>query len=102
MKFNLPQVAAVATLSLAAAGFAFTVHADDDEALGIAQSRISLIEAVTAAEQHVGGKAFQAEYEREKGQWVFEVAVVKGQQVMDVKVDSMTGQVLSASEDKPD
>ncbi len=101
MKFNLPQVAAVATLSLAAAGFAFTVHADD-EALGLAEARISLVEAVTAAEQHVGGKAFQAEYEREKGQWVFEVAVVKDQQVMDVKVDSMTGKVLSAIEDKPD
>ena len=61
-----------------------------------------MTQAVTAAEQHVGGKASKAEYEQHKGQWVFDVEVVKDKTVMDVKVDPTSGKVLAAVEDKAD
>ncbi|MHB1618669.1 MAG: hypothetical protein ACYCTY_01615 [Sulfuricella sp.] len=37
-----------------------------------------------------------------KGQWVFDVEVVKGKKVMDVKVDADKGTIISATEDKTD
>ena len=56
--------AAVTVLSLACAGSALGEGRDE---LGIAEAKISLIEAVTAAEQHLGGKAASAEIKREDG-----------------------------------
>jgi uncharacterized membrane protein YkoI len=50
----------------------------------------------------VGGKAARAEFERHKGQWVFDVEVVKDKTVMDVAVDASSGKVLAAVEDKAD
>ena len=61
-----------------------------------------MAQAVTAAEQHLGGKAICAEYQRLKGQLVFNVEVVKRNKVMDAKVGPMSGKVISTTEDKAD
>ena len=63
---------------------------------------IGLGQAVASAEQHVGGKAAKAEYERHEGQWVYDVEVVKGKTVMDVKVDPADGRVIEARADRVD
>ena len=98
------SAAIIATLGAAAIGGAYAAKPDtENDALAIAGARISLAQAIAAAEQHVGGKASKAELEQHKGQWTFDVEVVKdGRQVMDVKVDTNTGKVLASSEDKAD
>ena len=74
----------------------------DNDALIAPDTKISLSQAVTTAEQHTTGKASRAELEKHKGQWVFDVEVINGQKVVDVKVDPESGKVLAATEDKAD
>ena len=95
-------LAALVALSAAAIGGAYAASSTENDALAIAGAKIGLTQAVSAAEQHVGGKASRAEYERHKGQWVFDVEVVKDKRVMDVKVDPTSGMVTAAVEDKTD
>lgn len=102
MKRKLIYLTAFAVVSTTALGGAYAAKSAENDALAIATSKISLAQAVTAAESHVGGKASKAEYERHKGQWVFDVEVVKDKTVMDVAVDASSGKVLSAVEDKAD
>ncbi len=96
-KYNLM---AFAFISVAAIASAYAAISPDNDALSIESAKVSLTQAVSAAEQHVGGKAARAEYEHHKGKWVFYVEVVKGNQVMDVKVDPTSGKVVSATDDK--
>ncbi|MBE0622386.1 MAG: PepSY domain-containing protein [Burkholderiales bacterium] len=93
---------ALAALSAAAIGSAYAASAAENDALAIATAKIGMRQAIAAAEQHVGGKAARAEYEKHKGQWVFDVEVVKDRKVMDVKVDPTSGKVVAAAEDRAD
>ncbi|BAN34707.1 propeptide PepSY and peptidase M4 [Sulfuricella denitrificans skB26] len=93
---------ALAALSATAIGTAYAAKAIENDALAIETAKISLTQAVTVAEQQIGGKASRAEYEKHKGQWIFDVEVVNGKKVMDVKVDPMSGKVIAATEDKAD
>ncbi len=93
---------AVAALASAVIGSAYGAKSMENDALAVSNAKIDLSQAVSTAERHVGGKASRAEYEHHKGLWVFDVEVVKGKQVMDVKVDPMNGRVLVATEDKAD
>ena len=93
---------ALTTVSAIAIGSAYATQHEENDALAVAGVKIDLAQAVNAAEQRIGGKASRAEFEQRKGQGVFEVEVVKGRQVMDVRVDAGTGMVLAAKEDKAD
>jgi len=100
---NKSYLAALAALSTAAvAASTFAAQPAGNDALAISAAGIDLGQAVASAEQHVGGKASRAEYERHKGQWVYDVEVVKGASVTDVKVDAGNGRVVEASADKAD
>lgn len=95
--------------ALAAAALATTaVYADHresgdrNEAAALAQAKISLSQAIAAAEQHAGGKASRAEIEDENGKLVYGVEIVGGGKSTDVKVDIATGQILSAQIDSAD
>lgn len=74
----------------------------ENDALAITHAKISLIQAVTVAEQHVNGKAARAEYEDSEEGWAFDVEVVSGGKVFDVKVDPDKGTVISSVEDVAD
>ncbi|MFZ3222617.1 MAG: PepSY domain-containing protein [Rugosibacter sp.] len=74
----------------------------ENDAMAITKAKIPLAQAVTAAEQHANGKAARAEYERSKHGWVYDVEVVSGVKVFDVKVDADKGTVISSAEDKAD
>jgi uncharacterized membrane protein YkoI len=102
MKRKLLIPAVAAALSAFAIGGSYAANSPENDALAIAGAKIDLGKAVAAAEQHVGGKASKAEYERHKGQWVYDIEVVKDKKVMDVKVDASSGSVISATEDKAD
>ena len=74
-----------------------------NDAAAIANVRISLVSAVTTAEQHVQGKAVHAELERRKdGQWIYEVEVAAPTGVFDVKIDADRGTVIASTADKAD
>lgn len=101
MKHTL-KLATLAALSAAAVGGAWAAQSGDNDALEVTGAKIGLVQAVTAAEQHVGGRAAKAEFEHHKGLPVFDVEVVKDRRVMDVKVDAASGKVIAAVEDKSD
>ena len=89
---------------IAAAGTVAYAASDkiENDATAITRARIPLAQAVTTAEQHVNGKAAHAEYENSKAGWVFDVEVVTGSKVFDVKVDADKGTIISSTEDKAD
>ena len=92
----------LAALSATVIGTAYGAKAMENDALVIESAKTGLTQAVTAAERHVDGKASRAEFERHNGRWVFDVEVVNGKKVMDVKVDPTSGKVIAATEDKTD
>ena len=89
-------IAAASTIVCAATG------KTENDAMAITKAKISLTQAVTTAEQHASGKAARAEYENSKHGWVYDVEVVSGAKVFDVKVDGDKGTVISSTEDKAD
>lgn len=78
--------------------------AGNDAITDSANAKITLRQALAAAEQHhTGGRAVKAELESEKGAVVYEVEVIaNNNQVFDVKVDAVNGKVISSQADKPD
>lgn len=92
----------ILAIGLAVAGTAAAAKGMENDALTITQAKIPLIQAVTAAEQHAHGKAARAEYEHSKQGGVYDVEVISGIKVFDVKVDANKGTVLSMVEDKAD
>lgn len=88
-------VAGVVASSLAfAAG-----NEEQYDAAALAQAKVSLAQAIAAAEQHANGKAVRAELEDENGTFVYGVEVINGTKVTDVKVDIRDGRILSAQAD---
>jgi len=63
------------------------------------QAKISLTEAIKAAEQKTGGKAMEAEIDDESGAVQFEIEVTKDDKIHKVMVDGKTGNVLKVSLD---
>ena len=102
MRQKIYAAAFVSLTAIAIGSAAYAAKSAENDALDISGATIGLTQAITAAEQHVGGKASKAEYERHKGQWVFDVEVVKDKKVMDVTVDATSGKVIAAIEDKAD
>lgn len=74
----------------------------DDDYAALSAAKITLTQAITAAEQHVQGRAIKAELENENGKLVYEVEVVKQNMATDVKVDSADGRIVSAKADPRD
>lgn len=74
----------------------------DEEAKEIAlfnQAKISLSDAIKAAEQKTGGKALEADLDDESATVQFEIETLKGNLVQKVIVDGKTGAVLKVSLD---
>lgn len=71
-----------------------------NDALSVTSAKTTLPQAISAAEQKVGGTAAKAEYKHKKGQYKVEVA--KDTEVFDVIVDANDGTVLSVKKDAED
>lgn len=89
------------TLSTAGA-VAWASATAQNDALAAAQAQVSLTQAVAAAEQHAQGKAVKAEFEHAKQGPHYEIEVVSGTKVFDVRIDASTGAVLSSKQDHAD
>ena len=105
-KLTLPALALALILTAGgAAAFAKSGadSSDNDAVADLAKAKVTLVQAVTSAEQHAGGRATGAELETEKGKALYEVEVVAANKaVYDVTVDAGTGKVLASKIDKAD
>ena len=97
------KLALLATAIAAAGTVAFAAQGGiGNDAMAITTAKIPLAQAITIAEQHANGRAARAEYENSKQGWVYDVEVVSGTKIFDVKVDAGKGTVISSAEDKAD
>ena len=96
-------IAAIAVIGAGVTAYAAGEGAENDAIADLAKAKISLNNAVATAEAQSGGKATRAELESEKGNIAFEIEVVKpDKRVLDIKVDAVSGKVISSQEDKRD
>lgn len=72
--------------------------ADKDDAKMLAKAKISLVEAITAAEAHQGGQAFNAEIEDDSFNPEYEVKILKEDKIFKVTVDGVSGKVTRVKE----
>ena len=69
----------------------------------VAAAKISVAQAIEAAQKEVpGGKVIEAGLEAEKDATFYEVVVLSGEAVKEVKVDATSGKVLGVKEEKAD
>lgn len=93
-------VAAVATV---VAGAAYAANGGlESKVTAITKAKIPLIQAVSIAELHSKGKALEAEYKNAITGAFYEVEVVSGGKIFEVKIDADKGSMISSSEDKAD
>ena len=76
---------------------------ENDAIADLAAVKISLIEAVTAAESKSGGHATRAELESDAGKLAYEVEIVMpNQKVLDMSINATSGAVMSQRADAAD
>ncbi|MBS0391045.1 MAG: PepSY domain-containing protein [Comamonadaceae bacterium] len=103
MTIHTTSLAALAAVLATSGALAYAAaSAEGNDALAAAAAPVSLTQAIAAAEQHANGKATRAEYEHSRKGAYYEVEVVQGQQVWDVRVDPQKGTVLTVALDKAD
>ena len=104
-KIMIPALIVAAGMATAG-GLAFARQKggmENNAVADLAKAKISMNQAVAAAETQAGGKATKAELEGERGALVFNVEVVAADnKVVDVKVDANDGKVLSSKPDLAD
>lgn len=100
-KISLIALAA-ATAGIGATTYAYADKRVENDAMAIGSAKISLVQAIATAEQHANGKAVRAEYERSRQGAAYEVEVVSGAKVFDVRIDADKGSVISSAEDEAD
>ena len=104
-KIMIPALILAAAVTTAG-GLAYAKQSsvmEEDNAADLARAKISLSQAIGAAESHAAGKAVKAELDSDKGALAFDVEVVTAdKKVMDVRVDANDGKVLSSQLDTAD
>jgi uncharacterized membrane protein YkoI len=69
----------------------------------LAAAKVTPAQAIEAAQKEVaGGKAVEVDLEVEKDAAFYEVVLLVGETVMEVKVDTVTGKVLATKEEQPE
>ena len=75
---------------------------DRAEHKAMKQAKVSLNQAMKTAARSVGGTVFEAEFDNDDGQSVYEIKVAKGNQTHKIVIDAMTGKVISTYLDNDD
>lgn len=106
MNRKLSISALVMAAGIATAGglaYAKTTSGENDAVTDLSKAKISLTQAIGAAESQSGGKATKAELEGERGSVRYQVEVVTpDNKVFDVQVDAADGKVMSSKQDQAD
>ena len=96
---NILKVATASAIALPLLAGGATAYAKErsdtptDEARIISQAKVSMSEAIAAAEKSTGGKAVGSGIEDQDGVVHFEVWILKDQTRQKVLVDTQTGQI---------
>ena len=88
--------AAVAGVTGAVAAAA---RADQEDLRQFSEAKVTLIQAIATAEQHLGGRAIGATLDDDSFKPAYDVSVVKDGRVFDVQVDAVKNAVLGSRED---
>ena len=73
---------------------------DASEAAYLAEkAKITLTEAVATAQSKVQGTAVSADLDSHRGAVVYEVEVLSGARLFDVRLDAVNGSIISVKED---
>lgn len=96
-------IAALAVTLATAATTAYAAGSEsENDAMAVSNANISLSQAIQAAEQKTHGRASRAEYENTSQGRAYDVEVVSGSKVFDVRIDAQDGSVLSSTADPVD
>jgi uncharacterized membrane protein YkoI len=91
MKTSTFFLAAVATLGAASLGIAGPLSAQ------VVRPKITLAQAVTTAEKELGARAYDAEFDMDLGDMVYEIELVKDGKPLAVNVDALSGRIVRRS-----
>ncbi len=96
------SIAQTATIILAASAFTLPAFAGSKVAEKLENAKITLQQAIDLAEKETGGRAYEAEMEKNSFNIEYEVDVyvVADNKRFEVSVDAKTGEVLSVREDR--
>lgn len=72
------------------------------EAKGFSSAKITLSEAIRAAEKHTGGKAYEASFDDDNFKPTYEVDIIKNGKSFDVEVDGLNGKIIRSRPDDDD
>jgi uncharacterized membrane protein YkoI len=75
---------------------------DADEVRALSETKISLTQAIAAAERHQGGQAYEAKVDDDSFKPEYEIDVAKDGKVYEVRVDGVSGEVIEAREEQND
>ena len=91
----IPATAVVVIVlsGIAAALVSFKKAENSQEMMAIMDAKITLAQAITAAEQETGGRAMQIGMEHEKGAYLYEIKALSKGDVIEVFVDPMTEKI---------
>lgn len=96
-------LAAVVVTAASGLAWAAQVAQENDALADLKKAKVSIAQAIGAAEAHAAGAATRAELESERDAVVFRIEVATAdQKVFDVTVDAVDGKVLSSRQDKAD
>ena len=76
--------------------------ADRDDIRQLAETQITLVQAIEIAEQSQGGRAFEAKLDDDSFSPEYEVDVVVEDLIFEVTVDGVTGEIRKVKEDRDD
>lgn len=77
-------------------------YADHDSIRAMKDAKITLIDAIQAAEKDQGGQAVEASIDDDSFRPSYEVSVMKDGRLFDVQVDAVDGKILGSREDLDD
>lgn len=100
--YRYTKIGLVATALVGAAVAALAATTPVNDAIASAGAKVSLTQAIATAEQHVGGKASRAEFEKTKEGLAYDVEVIAGGKTFDVRVHADSGVVITSAEDRAD
>lgn len=80
----------------------FVAYADLSDIRRLEETKITLIQAVEAAQKHQGGQAVEATIDDDSFKPAYEVSIAKDGKLFDVQIDGLTGEVLGSREDIDD
>lgn len=96
------MIAIVTTTSFLIAGFSMAQGDKESSLSQIKAVKVDMVQAITKAEENLGGKVIKIKYENEHGQSIYEMEVVTDKKNVDLKIDALTGEIIYQAEDQQD